>query len=31
MNYVEIGQMIFLILAFAIGVGGFIRAATKDD
>lgn len=31
MNYVEIFQIVFLIIVFAVGVVGFIKAATKDD
>jgi len=30
MNYVEIFQIVFLILVFAVGVIGFIKAATSD-
>jgi len=28
---VDIGEIILLVLVFAIGVGGFIWAATKED
>lgn len=28
---VDIGEVILLIMVFAIGVGGFIWAATKED
>jgi hypothetical protein len=31
MGYVEIFQILFLIAVFAIGVIGFMKAATKDD
>jgi hypothetical protein len=31
MNYVEIFQIVFLIIVFTVGVVGFIRAAAKDD
>ncbi len=31
MGYVEIFQILFLVAVFAVGVIGFIRAATKDD
>ena len=31
MDYVEIFQLIFLIVVFAVGLIGFMRAATKDD
>lgn len=31
MGYVEIFQVVFLVAVFAVGVIGFIRAATKDD
>lgn len=31
MSYVEIFQIVFLVVIFAVGVIGFIRAATKDD
>jgi len=31
MNYIEVFQIIFLILVFAVGVIGFIRAATSSD
>lgn len=31
MSYIEIFQIVFLIIVFAVGVVGFIRAATKDD
>jgi len=30
MSYVEIFQIVFLIAVFAIGVIGFIKAATND-
>ncbi len=31
MSYVEIFQIAFLIVVFAIGLIGFMRVATKDD
>jgi len=31
MSYIEIFQIIFLIVVFAVGVIGFIRAATSKD
>ena len=31
MGYVEIAQLVFLMLLFSIGVIGFIKAATSDD
>jgi len=31
MGYVEIAQIIFIALVFAVGVIGFIKAATNDD
>jgi hypothetical protein len=31
MSYVEIFQIIFLVAVFAVGVIGFIVAATKKD
>ena len=31
MSYIEIFQIIFLVVVFAVGVIGFIKAATKDD
>jgi hypothetical protein len=31
MSYVEIFQIIFLVAVFAVGVVGFIKAATNDD
>ncbi len=31
MSYLEIFQIIFLIIVFAVGLIGFLRAATKDD
>lgn len=30
MGYVEIFQIVFLVVVFAVGVIGFIKAATKD-
>lgn len=30
MSYVEVFQIIFLIIVFAVGVIGFIKAATSD-
>jgi hypothetical protein len=29
MNYIEIFQIVFLVIVFAVGVIGFVRAATK--
>jgi hypothetical protein len=31
MSYIEIFQIIFLIAVFAVGIIGFMRAATSDD
>lgn len=31
MDYIEIFQMVFLIAVFAVGIIGFMKAATKDD
>lgn len=31
MGYVEIFQIVFLIAVFAVGLIGFIKAATSDD
>ncbi len=31
MNYLEIFQIIFIVVVFAVGLIGFMRAATKDD
>lgn len=31
MSYIEIFQIVFLVAVFAVGVIGFIRAATSDD
>jgi hypothetical protein len=31
MNGVDIAEVILLVVVFAVGVGGFIWAATKDD
>lgn len=31
MSYIEIFQIIFLIAVFAVGLIGFIKAATNDD
>lgn len=31
MSYIEIFQMIFLVAVFAVGLIGFMRAATSDD
>lgn len=31
MSYVEIFQIVFLVIVFGVGVIGFIKAATKDD
>lgn len=31
MSYVEIFQIVFLVLVFTVSVVGFLKAATKDD
>jgi hypothetical protein len=31
MSYLEIFQLVFLVLVFGVGVIGFIRVATKED
>ncbi len=31
MSYVEVFQIVFLIIVFAVGLVGFIKAATKED
>lgn len=31
MSYIEVFQIIFLVIVFGVGVIGFIKAATKDD
>ena len=31
MDYVEIFQIVFLVVVFSVGLIGFMRAATKDD
>jgi hypothetical protein len=31
MNYVEIFQIVFLVVVFAVGLIGFLKAATKSD
>ncbi len=31
MSGVDIGEIILLVIVFAIGVGGFVWAATKED
>ncbi len=31
MSYIEIFQIVFLIVVFAVGVIGFIKAATNND
>ena len=31
MNYIEIFQIVFLVVVFAVGLIGFMKAATKDD
>ena len=31
MSYLEIFQLIFIVAVFAVGLIGFMRAATKDD
>lgn len=30
MSYIEIFQIVFLVIVFAVGVIGFIKAATKS-
>ena len=31
MNGIDIGEIILIVIVFAVGVGGFMYAATKDD
>jgi len=31
MGYVEIAQIVFIVLVFSVGIIGFIKAATNDD
>ena len=31
MDYIEIFQIVFLVVVFAVGLIGFMKAATKDD
>ncbi len=31
MSYIEIFQIVFLIAVFAVGLIGFLKAATNDD
>ena len=31
MDYIEIFQVVFLVVIFAVGLIGFMKAATKDD
>ena len=31
MSYVEIFQIVFIVAIFAVGIIGFIKAATSDD
>ncbi len=31
MSYLDIFQIIFLVIVFAVGLIGFMRAATSDD
>ncbi len=31
MNYLEIFQLVFVVVVFVVGLVGFMRAATKDD
>ncbi len=31
MGSIEIFQIVFLVLVFAVGVVGFVKAATKED
>ena len=31
MGYIDIAQIVFIVLVFAVGIIGFIRAAISDD
>ena len=31
MSYLDIFQIVFLVIVFAVGLIGFLKAATKDD
>jgi len=31
MGYVDIAQIVFLVIVFSVGVFGFIKAATSDE
>jgi len=31
MSYIEIFQIVFIVIVFAVGLIGFMRVATKDD
>jgi hypothetical protein len=31
MSYIDIFQIVFLVIVFAVGVIGFIKAATNED
>ncbi len=31
MGYIDIAQIIFIVIVFSIGLIGFIKAATSDD
>lgn len=31
MSYVEVFQIVFLVIVFAVGLVGFIKAAIKED
>ena len=31
MSYIEIFQIVFLVVVFAVGLIGFLKAATKDN
>ena len=31
MSYIEVFQIVFLVLVFAVGLIGFMKAATKED
>ena len=31
MDYIEIFQVVFLVVIFAVGLIGFMKVATKDD
>jgi len=31
MSYIDIGEIIFLVIVFSVGVFGFLKAATSDE